>query len=142
MIACCSLATPRARPDPPDTHTLLFALALGLPLAACSGPKGPSPEELARIIEDKLEFAASYMYQASEEDEGIRAYSRYFRAGAHEGDVNSGRGDSHHSIYAGLNWYLCGQNSKVQVGVQYDTLDTPDGDASATTLWGAYRMYF
>lgn len=41
----------------PRARTLLFALALGLPLAACSGPKGPSPEELARIIEDKLEAA-------------------------------------------------------------------------------------
>lgn len=94
------------------------------------------------IIEDKLEFAARYMYQASEEDEGIRAYSRYFRAEASGADVNSGRGDSHHSLYAGLNYYLCGHNSKIQVGLQYDNLDTPEGDADATTLWGAYRMYF
>ncbi|HCC21450.1 MAG TPA: hypothetical protein DEP88_09415 [Verrucomicrobiales bacterium] len=94
------------------------------------------------LIEDKLEFAARYTYMASEEDEGIRTNSRYFRAKAHGGDVNSGRGDSYHSIYAGLNWYLCGQNSKIMVGAEYETLDTPKGDADATTLWTAYRMYF
>ena len=52
------------------------------------------------------------------------------------------RGDSYHSIYAGLNYYLCGNNSKVQVGAEYETLDTTDGDANNTTLWAAYRMYF
>ena len=36
------------------------------------------------------------------------------------------RGDSYHSIYAGLNYYLCGNNSKVQVGAEYETLDTTD----------------
>ena len=94
------------------------------------------------IIEDKLEFVAKYAYQASEESEGIRTNSRYFRAGDNGADVNSGRGDSHHSLYAGLNYYMCGHNSKIMTGVEYETLDTPDGDADATTLWAAYRMYF
>jgi hypothetical protein len=96
------------------------------------------------IIEDKLEFVARYTYQASEEDNGIRTNSRYFRTPQEigEADVNSGRGDSHHSIYAGLNYLLCGHNSKIMVGAEYETLDTPDGDADATTLWAAYRMYF
>lgn len=93
------------------------------------------------LIEDKLEFVARYAYQGSSEDEGIRTNSRYFRAD-HGGDVNSGRGDSHHSIYAGLNYFFCGHNSKLMVGAEYETLDTPDGDADATTLWAAYRIYF
>ena len=94
------------------------------------------------LIEDKLEFVARYMYQGSEEDEGIRTNSRYFRAAVLDHDVNSGRGDSHHSIYLGLNYFLCGHNSKIMVGAEWETLDTPDGDADATTLWAAYRMYF
>jgi hypothetical protein len=96
------------------------------------------------IIEDRLEFVARYTYQASEEDEGIRANSRYFRTPEEisEADVNGGRGDSHHSIYTGLNYFLCGHNSKVMVGAEYETLDTANGDADATTLWAAYRMYF
>ena len=56
--------------------------------------------------------------------------------------MNSGRGDSHHSLYAGLNWYLCGHNAKIMTGVEYQTIDTPDGDEDATTLLLAYRMYF
>ncbi len=94
------------------------------------------------IIEDKLEFVARYLYQGSDEEEGIRTNSRYFRADVLDHDVNGGRGDAHHSIYAGLNWYLCGHNCKIMVGAEYETLDTPDGDADATTLWAAYRMYF
>ena len=96
------------------------------------------------LVDDKLEFVARYVYQASEGDEGIRANSRYFRTPDEigEADMNGGRGDSYHSIYAGLNYYLCGNNSKVQVGAEYETLDAADGDANNTTLWAAYRMYF
>ena len=32
------------------------------------------------LIDDKLEFVARYVYQASEGDEGIRPNSRYFRS--------------------------------------------------------------
>ena len=95
------------------------------------------------IVEDKLEFVARYAYQGSSEDEGIRVNSRYLRRDISSGaDINSGRGDSHHSIYAGLNYYFCGDNSKVMVGAEYDTLSTDAGDVDATTLWLAYRMYF
>ena len=98
------------------------------------------------IIEDKLEFVARYAYQGSSEDQGIRVNSRYTRAN-HGGAVNGGRGDAHHSIYAGLNWYLCDHYSKFMFGIEYDMLDTPnaggtDDDVDATTLWAAYRMYF
>jgi len=99
------------------------------------------------LIEDKLEFVTRYAYQGSSDDQGIRTNSRYFRAIHHGGNVNGGRGDSHHSVYAGLNYFLCGHNSKVMVGVEYETLDTPNAggtrnDADATTLWAAYRLYF
>ena len=53
------------------------------------------------------------------------------------------KGSENHTLYAGLNYYLCGNSSKVQVGVEYETMDQEDGDdADATTLWAAYRMYF
>lgn len=94
------------------------------------------------ILEDKLEFVARWTWQGSEEEEGIRTNSRYFRRDFHDGDVNSGRGDSNNALYAGLNYYFCGNQSKLMTGVEYETLDTPDGDADATTLWVAYRMYF
>ncbi|MBK1792508.1 porin [Persicirhabdus sediminis] len=93
------------------------------------------------LVEDTLEAVGRYSYSGSSESEGIRTNSRYFRRD-HGADVNSGRGDSLHSIYAGVNWYLCGNASKVMLGVEYDNLSTPNGDADATTLWAAYRMYF
>lgn len=94
------------------------------------------------IIEDRLEFVTRYQYQGSSEDNGIRTNSRYFRATDNNANLNGGRGDSHHSIYAGLNYYLCGHNSKIMTGIEYENLDTPNGDADATTLWAAYRLYF
>lgn len=95
------------------------------------------------LIDDKLEFVARYVYQASEEEQGIKTNSRYFQSADDiDGVGNVDRGDSYHSIYAGLNYYLCGNNSKIQVGAEYETLDTTTGDADNTTLWAAYRMYF
>lgn len=98
------------------------------------------------IIEDKLEFVTLYQYQGSISDRGIRANSRYLSRIEDKNadvDINKRRGDSHHSIYAGLNYYLCGHNSKIMTGIQYERLGTdgPD-DVDATSLWAAYRMYF
>ena len=93
------------------------------------------------LIDDTLEVVGQYSWQGSENDEGVRTNSRLFRVD-NGGDVNSGRGDSHHSLYGGLNWYLCGDSMKVMTGVEYQNIDTPDGNADATTLWAAFRMYF
>jgi len=42
-------------------------------------------------------------------------------------NVNGGRGDEHHSLYAGLNYYLCGHNAKIMGGVEYQTMETSTG---------------
>ncbi len=95
------------------------------------------------IVEDKVEFVARYQYQGSTEDEGIRMNSRYVRRSEiGSTDVGKGRGNSHQSLYAGLNYYFCGHNSKIMTGVEYEALNAEDGDVTATTLWMAYRMYF
>lgn len=95
------------------------------------------------IIEDKLEFVTRYQFQASTEDEGIRMDSRYARfAETGATDIGRGRGDSHQSIYAGLNYFFCGHNSKVMAGLEHETLSAQNGNVDTTTLWLAYRMYF
>ena len=97
------------------------------------------------FFDDQLELVGQYQWQGSKKSEGVRAYSKDFSSGGnrgHGGDVNGGRGDSHHLVYAGVNWYLCKDNAKVMLGVEYNNLDTPDGNADGTTLWAAYRMYF
>lgn len=90
------------------------------------------------IYEDKLELVGRYYFQASSEEEGIRVNSRYSRGAL----GNDGRGDFHNSVYAGLNYYFCGDRAKIMTGVEYETLSTPDDDNSATTLWSAVRFYF
>jgi len=97
------------------------------------------------MFDDQVELVAQYQWQGSEKENGVHAYSKDFSSGGnrgHGGDVNKGFGDSHHLLYAGVNLYLCGDNSKVMLGVEYDNLNTPDGNADATTLWAAYRIYF
>ncbi len=93
------------------------------------------------IVEDKVEAVFRYQYQGSSEEEGIGALRRYFGQGLSDAGDGS-KGDQHHSIYAGLNYFFCGHNSKIMVGAEYENLSTPTGTASGTTLWAAYRMYF
>ncbi len=98
------------------------------------------------IVDEKLQLVGQYQYGGADGAEGIRINSRYGRARGTDGtsgiDVNSGRGDEHHSLYAGLNYYLCGHNAKVQAGVEYQTMDTPKGDFDTLTYLLAFRTFF
>lgn len=96
------------------------------------------------IIPAKLQAVGQFMYAASEENQGMRANSRYLRA-ANSGATNSGRGDELISVYGGLNWLICGDNLKLQAGVQYEHLQTPNvgrGEASAVSYLMGFRSYF
>ncbi|MEM1082494.1 MAG: porin [Verrucomicrobiota bacterium] len=101
------------------------------------------------IVDDKLQGVVRYYYQGSQNAAGIRVYSRYARADhgpVVNTGINGGRGNEHHSIYAGVNYYLCGQNVKLQTGLEYEWLNTPgagiDGEFSALTYWFGFRSYF
>ncbi len=88
------------------------------------------------IVPDTVEFVARYEYATS--DGNNLALSRY------AGDAAaSGSADERHALYAGLNYYLCGNNAKVQVGVEYETAeDIAGNEADATTLWLGFRTSF
>lgn len=98
------------------------------------------------LYKDKLQAVAQYQYQGSDQPEGVRVNSRYGRARGTGGDsgidVNSGRGDSHHSVYGGLNYYICGHNAKIQAGIEYQTMDTPKGDFDTITYLVGFRFNF
>lgn len=96
------------------------------------------------LVEDRLQAVARYQYQGSESDNGIRLNSRYVRRSEQDtgADINSGRGDAHHSYYLGLNYHICDHNAKIMAGVEYDDLSTPVGDVDALTWWLAFRTYF
>ena len=98
------------------------------------------------IVGEKLQLVGQYQYGGAEQSEGIRINSRYGRAtgtgAAPDADVNGGRGDQHHSFYAGLNYYLCGHNAKIQAGFEYLTMDTPIGDFDTLTYLIGFRTFF
>lgn len=97
----------------------------------------------AWIIQDKLQGVFQYQYASSSADEGIRVNSRYGRSGkSAPADVNGGRGDKHHSLYVGLNYYFCGHNAKIQGGIEYQTMDTARGDFDTLTYLLAFRANF
>lgn len=95
------------------------------------------------LVENKLQLVGQYQYQGSDASQGVRVNSRYGRArGIDSAGINSGRGDSHHSFYGGLNYYLCGHNAKFQGGIEYQTMDTPAGDFDTMTYVLAFRTFF
>ncbi|MCP5534676.1 MAG: hypothetical protein H7A51_00405 [Akkermansiaceae bacterium] len=98
------------------------------------------------LVENRLEAVFRYQYTQAQQAHGIRIDSRYVRrAGAVKGlpDVEEGRGDEHHSAYLGLNYYLCEDNAKVMLGVEYDDLGSDGVDIyEGFSAWAAFRMYF
>jgi hypothetical protein len=102
------------------------------------------------IVPAKLQAVVQYAYAGSEEDQGIRTNSRYVRAtnyggGGNPNVTNSGRGNELHTVYAGLNYLICGDNLKVQAGAEYASLNTPgrgDGDVDALTWLFGFRASF
>ena len=95
------------------------------------------------LIEDKLEAVFRYQYANSTGD-NIKPTKRIVQrvAGNETPGISINSGDLNHTIYAGLNYYLCGNNAKVMVGAEYETLRGDVVDLDATTLWAAFRMYF
>ena len=95
------------------------------------------------ITESKLQAVIQYQYAGASQSEGIRTNIRYLRTEHGAGvDVNSGRGDELHTLYAGLNYHICGDSAKVMGGIEYSFLATPKGDLNALTYLVGFRTYF
>lgn len=98
------------------------------------------------LVDEKLQGVLQYQYGGASEASGVRVNGRYGSAGKNApADVHGGRGDNHHSVYAGLNYYLCGHNAKIQGGVEYQTMETSTGTRGKfdTMTWlVAFRGHF
>lgn len=70
-------------------------------------------------ITDKLQFVTRYQYFGGDGADSTRLYSRYQRRVASDG----GRGENQHSIYMGLNYYICEHALKLMAGVEYTNQD-------------------
>jgi hypothetical protein len=96
------------------------------------------------IVEDRLQFVVQYQYASSTEPQGLQVPSRYLR-GDHDNaavDVDNGRGDEHHMLYAGLNYHLCRDRMKIMGGVSYDDLSTRNSEVDALTYQIGFRTSF
>lgn len=95
-------------------------------------------------LTDKLEAVFRYTYSGSDEADGIRLQKRYERTVAERGE----HGDSYHSLYGGLNYYICEDKLKLMLGVEWSTLDrlrenTNRSDSfEQLTLFSGVRLYF
>ena len=96
------------------------------------------------IAKERLQVVARYQYARSDEMEGLRLDSRYIRA-QHtppDPDLDNGYGDENHSVYLGLNYFLCGDNAKIMGGVSYDNMSARTDSIEAVTYLIAFRTYF
>ena len=98
------------------------------------------------IKKDKLKLVARYLYQQSNQVEGLKLNSRYGPlADARDNsiDLNSGRGDNHHGLYLGLNYYLCGENLKLVSGIQHDDLSSNGSTLyRGWSIGSSFRIWF
>lgn len=96
------------------------------------------------IVEDKLQAVLQYQYVGAPESQGLQIPTRYIRA-EHENpavDVDNGRGNEHHYLYAGLNYHLCKDRIKLMGGVALDDLTTRTGEVKGLTWQVAFRTAF
>jgi hypothetical protein len=97
------------------------------------------------ILEDQLEAVFSYQYASASKDEGFRISSHSARraADAVDADINGGYGDAYQSLYAGMNYYFCGDHTKAMLGFQWDDLESDNHQVyKGLTTWVALRVYF
>lgn len=97
------------------------------------------------LIEDRLEVVFRYQYAEAKESNGFRISSHSARriADQEEANINDGYGDKHQSAYAGINYYICGDNTKIMAGLQWDDLQSSNEKIyEGLTTWVALRLYF
>jgi len=91
------------------------------------------------LIPKKLQLVGRYSFAHSEGPRGVVGQSRYERTVA----TNGGRGDSYHSLYGGLQYFLYGDKLKVLAGAEWARLENDTAEAyDGVTLRGGLRFLF
>ncbi|MEM9158640.1 MAG: porin [Verrucomicrobiota bacterium] len=96
-------------------------------------------------ITEKLEAAFRYQFASSSAMTGVpkSSSSRGLRRVARNDGVGTGSGDENHTLYAGLNYYIEGDNLKLMTGIEYESIDGAPGlGIDGFTFWTALRTYF
>jgi phosphate-selective porin OprO/OprP len=77
------------------------------------------------IIPQKLQLVGRYSYANSEGPLGVLGQSRYERTIA----TGGGRGDTYHSLYGGLQYFIHGEKLKLLAGTEYARVDHEVSDS-------------
>lgn len=93
-------------------------------------------------ITEKLQFVFRYAYMQSGEQQRTQRFSEV--AGDDNYDFYRLNVENYHTIYTGLNYYICDHNLKVMFGHEYATGDLygAPGDVDSSTWMAAIRTYF
>ncbi|MEM9621055.1 MAG: hypothetical protein AAF993_05350, partial [Pseudomonadota bacterium] len=97
------------------------------------------------IVPDKLEAAFRYQWAHSGADTGVprSSSSRGIRRVARKEGLGTGNGEDYHAVYAGLNYYIAGDNVKLMTGVEYETIrGDSERELDGVSFWLAARIYF
>ena len=97
------------------------------------------------IVPDRLEAAFRYQWAHSSADTGVplSSSSRGIRRVASKEGLPTGSGENYHALYAGLNYYIAGDNVKLMTGLEYETIrGDSQSELDGFTLWLAARIYF
>ncbi|MEJ6728984.1 MAG: hypothetical protein QNK83_07450, partial [Akkermansiaceae bacterium] len=96
------------------------------------------------LIKNKLEAVVRYQYANA--DASVFKINKRNVRNARSADSGVAQaintGDLNHTIYAGLNYFLCEDHAKFQIGAEYETLTGRFTDVEATTLWAAFKLDF
>ena len=96
-------------------------------------------------ITDNLEAAFRYQWAHSGADSGVprSSSSRGIRRVARKEGLPTGSGENYHALYAGLNYYIAGDNLKLMTGLEYETIrGDSQRELDGFTFWLAARIYF
>ena len=89
-------------------------------------------------INESPQLVTRYTHVSSSDTNGVRL-NRY------ENIIESGRGDSYHEGYLGLNWYIYDHKMKLQSGITYANMGDKANDGGDYDGWGlnfGLRMYW
>jgi len=97
------------------------------------------------LITENLEAVFRYQWANSSEITGgpKSSSSRGLRRVARHDGVGTGSGDSNHTLYGGLNYYIYDDYLKIMTGIEYESIDGARGiGIEGITFWTAIRTYF
>lgn len=97
------------------------------------------------LIPNKLEAAFRYQWSHANGDRltPVSSGSRGLRRVAFDEGLLPGFGSDYQALYAGLNYYLAGDNLKFMTGLEYESIDgLSEGELDGLTFWLAFRTYF